>query len=115
MKNFVWLKIECFSKLFFRVDICTHILTGQLCHTCSNENCHNVWIACVHFYDVHECCVWFGGQTQVWCRSSDGPYFILLSSIKCHVAYCTAEVDFGRYFGMQTVFVVSLLSNLSLK
>ena len=55
------------------------------------------------------------GQTQVWCRSSDGPYFILLSSIKCHVAYCTAEVDFGRYFGMQTVFVVSLLSNLSLK
>ena len=104
-------KIECFSKLFFRVDICTHISTGQLCDTCSSENCHNVWIACVHFYDAHECRVWFGGQTQVWCRSSDGPYFILLSSIKCRVAYCIAEVDFGRYFGMQTVFVVSLLSN----
>ncbi len=27
------------------------------------------WVACITFYEVHPCRVWYGGPTEVWCRT----------------------------------------------
>ena len=93
-------KVKSFCKLFYNVS-----------HGLTKGDSHSMWVACVFFNEVHECRVWFGAQTEVWRTSTEGPYFISLSSIKCRVAYCTADVDFGRYFGNQTVIIASLLSD----
>ena len=67
----------------------------------------------MRFYDEHDYKSWFGGPTQVWTRSQPPDiYYISLSSIKSTVAYCETQVDFGRIIGKQTVYVVSLLSNV---
>ena len=73
----------------------------------------SVWTAYVSFYDEHEYKTWFGGPTQVWTRTIFDVCYVYLSSIKCQVAYCETEVNFGSTIGKQTVFVVSLLSNIS--
>lgn len=42
-----------------------------------------LWVVCVSFYCEHQCKVWFGGPTQVWCKSTTfDHFFITLSSIK---------------------------------
>ena len=43
-------------------------------------------------------------------RSTSDFYYIRLTSIKSRVAYCETEMDFGKFIGKQTVFVVSPLS-----
>lgn len=79
---------------------------------CKSDTKSSVWVACVSFYYEHDCKVWFGDPTQVWARStSPDCYYVRLPSIKSRVAYCETVVDFGRYIGKQTVFVVSPLSN----
>ena len=97
-------KIEYFAKLDARDNTNT-------CFTSIDSNGGlSIWIACVSFYYMHDCKVWFGGPTQVWCRStSPDQYYISLSSIKSRVAHCETVVDFGRVMGKQTVFVVSML------
>ena len=72
----------------------------------------SVWTACVQFYDEHNCKKWFGGPTEVWARSKSADiYHISLSSIKSKVAFCEKTVDFGRFMGKQTVFVVSIINS----
>ena len=73
------------------------------------------WVAYVSFYEVHPCRAWYGGQTEVWCSNQTitGSHYVFLSSIISRVAYCEAEVDFGRVIGKQTVLVVSKLSHFS--
>lgn len=79
-----------------------------------NSSTISVWTASVRFYFEHNCKKWFGGPTQVWSKSkSPDIYYICLSSIKSKVALCETEVDFGRFIGKQTVYVVSLLSNFA--
>ena len=74
----------------------------------------SVWTACVQFYDEHNCKKWFGGPTEVWSRSkSVDVYHISLACIKSRVAFCETVVDFGRIIGKQTVYVVSILSDIS--
>ena len=83
-------------------------------HDNLNNSSQSHWIARVTFHDPHVCKVWFGGPTQVWCRSlTTGAYYIELSSIKTRVAYCEHEVDFGSRIGKQIVLVVSVLSDYS--
>ena len=69
-----------------------------------------LWVACASFYDEHDYKSWFGGPTQVWTRSIFDVQYICLSSIKCEVAICETEVNFGGVIGKQNVYVVSLLS-----
>lgn len=77
-----------------------------------NSSQKRLWAACVNFYYEHDCKVWFGHPTQVWSRSTSPDFFyISLSSIKSRVAYCESIVDFGRFIGKETVYVVSILSN----
>ena len=98
-------KIEYFAKLDARDNTNT-------CFTSIHSNGElSIWIACVSFYYMHDCKVWFGGPTQVWCRStSPDHYYISLSSFKCRVAHCKTVIDFGRVIGKQTVFVVSVIT-----
>lgn len=86
-------------------------------HFCKvNYNCSDStgttskWVASVVFYDVHQCRVWYGGPTEVWCRSlsAAGSLYIDLSGIQSRVAYCEADVDFGRVIG---IMIVSSLTN----
>ncbi len=92
-------EIENFAKLDVKIE--------------SNSTI-SIWTASVKYYFEHDCKKWFGGPTQVWSKTkSPDTYYICLSSIKSKVAYCETEVDFGRYIGKQTVYVVSLLSNFS--
>ena len=94
-------KIEWFAK----VHLSFVPSTSQDCVS-------SIWIACVRFYDVHNCRVWFGGPTEVWCKSSTtGRHYILLSSIECRVAYSEATVNFGRLIEDQSVLIVSKLMN----
>ena len=53
---------------------------------------------------------WFGGPNEIW-SSALLPYcyFIPLISIKCHVAFCETQLDFGTGVE-QRVLVVSPLS-----
>ncbi len=69
------------------------------------------WIACVSFYHAHDYQQWFGGPTSVWTRSVFENSYILLTGIHCQVAISEADINFGHELGMQTVFVVSRLSN----
>lgn len=73
----------------------------------------SVWTACVSFYDEHDYKKWFGGPTEVWTRSIFDITYICLPAIKCQVAFCETDVNFGSSIGKQTVYVVSLLSNVS--
>ena len=83
-------------------------------HGTSQTSTVSKWVACVTFYEVHPCRVWYGGLTEVWCRTQSASCnYVPLSSIVSRVAYCEAEVDFGRVIGKQTVLVVSILSNFS--
>ena len=70
-----------------------------------------IWVARVPFYDADDCKVWFGGPTQVWCKSLQPDSYFMLSSIKSRVAYCEAVVDFGRIIRKQNALVVSLQTN----
>ena len=94
-------KIESFAKMNFQ----DKKLEGSEVTT--------LWVACASFYDEHDYKSWFGGPTQVWTRSIFDVQYICLSSIKCEVAICETEVNFGGVIGKQNVYVVSLLSNIS--
>ena len=65
------------------------------------------WVAFVSWFEPHQCKVWFGFPTQVWCTTSIQMSFILLQHIKCHVAYTKATVNFGRFIGEDVVFIIT--------
>lgn len=68
------------------------------------------WVACVRFHFQHEYQAWFGGPNEVWSTAlSPDCFFVPLDSIKCHVAFSKAEIDFGH--DIQTVLVVSPLGH----
>ena len=92
-------KIEHFVKLDVRDN--------------SNATTICLWMACVQFFDEHQCKVWFGGSTQVWKRTtSPDMFYIPICDVKSRVAFCSISVNFGRVIGEEMVHVVSILSNL---
>ena len=73
----------------------------------------SVWTACVQFIDEHQGRAWFGGPTEVWTKTTYlDVFYIPLHTIKTRVAYCEKLVDFGQSIGKESVYVVSLLSNI---
>ena len=75
-----------------------------------NEVCFSIWIACVRFHFQHEYREWFGGPNEIWSSALlPDCYFIPLICIKCHVAFCETQLDFGTGVE-QRVLVVSPLS-----
>ena len=79
---------------------------------CITKNSNNgqqkaLWVAAVSWYMPHECFVWFGKPTQVWSNVNFPGYsFLPVGNVKSRVLYTTAEVNFGRIIGLDTVNVV---------
>ena len=66
------------------------------------------YFAVVSWFEPHQCKVWFGSPTQVWCTTFSEQFsFLSLSKIKCRVVYSKSSVSFGGVIGTDTVLVVA--------
>lgn len=95
-------KESCLSQVHYFARVHANHLSGNVTSS--------YWIACVCFYYCHEMKLWFGGPNEVWSTATQPDFhFVSLDSIRCHVAFCKREVDFGTTIGRQTVLIVSPL------
>ena len=79
--------------------------------TSGEEQNVSYWFAAASFYHEHQCKLWFGRPTEVWATATLPDLCLIhVNCIKCRVAYCKVDVDFGRFIGQQTVIAVSPLS-----
>lgn len=68
--------------------------------------------AAVKLCNPQPCKVRFGSPVEVWTRVLSPNILFHFSHIKCKVAYyASATVNFGRFIGNDSVFVVAPLSN----
>ena len=73
---------------------CSYVVEGK-------ATTSTIWLA--HFLE-HPCRVWYGYPTEVWSKfESSESVFIHVHS---RVAYVSANVNFGRMIGINSVYVV---------
>ena len=66
-----------------------------------------LWLANVSCFEQHPCRLWYGTPAQVWCTIHSNSDFIPVSSIKHLSVHVKASVNFGRYVGIDTVYIAT--------
>ena len=106
-------KFTCSSRLLVKLPstnsqqlVCIHYY-AQCTIVSSETTSELLWTAAVSYYDDHQCRLWFGHPTEVWCTTTSSDiHFIPISMIKSQVAFVESTFNFGRLIGEQLVQVI---------
>lgn len=78
------------------------------CKLVNSRSQKSFWIAAISEFMEHQCKVWFGKPTQVWCTApkSTGVEYIPISFIRSRVVFTKTKFNFGQHIGEDSVYII---------